>query len=181
MPPRKRNEDADLERCQRNLPVSVILKAAREICFRTARGETLTTICDHTLNPHLPDVNTVLNWLEPPAEYAENSDVLQFQADYARAQRQCLILELDKMTALCLAAKGKDEAANAKNACDVIRWRLERLLPKKYAPTQRIVKKDEEDVGNDKSFTDKLQSALETIAERRALTLKDNEIKAIEQ
>lgn len=140
-------------------------KAAYEICLRIAQGQTLREVC---LLSHVPDVNTVLTWLYPPAKFASDPRLLNFQDDYARAKRQYNELLMDELVRDAANARDKDAAACAKVKLEAVKFRLERTEAAKYGPTSRIVRSDinADDDGGDAMAT-QIVKALDIIKQRR--------------
>jgi hypothetical protein len=92
---------------------------AEQICDQIALGFSLNRICRAEVMPH---IRTVHRWLDAKPDFATK---------YARARELMADHYFDEMQDIADAATA--ETANvAKLRLDTMRWRISKLLPKKY-------------------------------------------------
>jgi SOS response regulatory protein OraA/RecX len=112
--------------------------AEREIIGRLSQGATLTSICK---DDHLPDISTVLAWVQDGKAEGGSEDDRTFAEAYARARSIRGMVWGDQI--IDIADEGIDrndmaEVGRKRERIDARKWILARQHPDEYGDHQKV-------------------------------------------
>ncbi|CAN7308035.1 hypothetical protein LJR164_001622 [Phenylobacterium sp. LjRoot164] len=106
-------------------PSSFTPEIANEICERIGASESLRRIC---LDPHIPEVSTVIRWLA-----REDEPYVSFRAQYVHAREVQADTDADDIGDIGRRTlSGEYDPQAARVAIDALKWSAGKRAPKKY-------------------------------------------------